>query len=269
MDMSSKLISRLDHVVVAVKELEKAMDRYRQMGFDVRPGGRHEGRGTENAIIRFGLEYIELLSVYDREEAEMAGLGRRTLLEYLDRWDGGLVGWAIATEDIDEVAERFLQERREFEGPFSMSRQRPEGRRLSWRLLIPGGTPWRRPWPFVISWDMSDEERLALEPPSNHPNGANRIACLSIVVRDLEEIMEMYHRCLGLVESSVSHVQYMGARKAVYLIGNTRVELLSPTRKGVIATMLEEHGEGPVGLTLATANKLFQLREMPIKAGDI
>ena len=263
--MAGKLITRLDHVVVAVRDLAQGIARYREMGFDVRPGGRHGGRGTENAIIRFGLEYIELLSVYDRAEAEGAGIGRRTLVEYLEQWDGGLIGWAAATDDIDEVAERLRRLGKSFEGPFAMSRQRPDGTRLSWRLLIPEGTPWRRPWPFVISWDMSDEERLALEAPGDHPNGATRIACLSVVVKDLERTLELYHEALGLVETSVSHVQYMGARKAVYLIGNTRVELLSPTRKGVIAAMLEEHGEGPVGLTLATPNKLCQLRESPVK----
>ncbi|WP_041424810.1 VOC family protein, partial [Thermobaculum terrenum] len=96
--MVGRLITRLDHVVVAVRDLQRAMEKYRERGFDVQPGGRHTGRGTENAIIRLGLEHIELISLYDRREAEEVGIGRRSLVEYLDRWDGGIVDWAVATD---------------------------------------------------------------------------------------------------------------------------------------------------------------------------
>ncbi len=44
-----------------------------------------------------------------------------------------------------------------------IERLRPDGRLLSWRLLVPGGVPWLRPWPFLIQWDVPDDERLAWE----------------------------------------------------------------------------------------------------------
>ena len=49
------MITRFDHAVIAVRDLDEAMRRYQALGFDVRPGGRHVGLGTHNTLIRFGL----------------------------------------------------------------------------------------------------------------------------------------------------------------------------------------------------------------------
>jgi len=66
------MITRLDHAVIAVRNLDEAIGHYRSLGFDVSPGGHHTGQATHNAIVRFGLDYLELLSIYDASEA--AGL---------------------------------------------------------------------------------------------------------------------------------------------------------------------------------------------------
>ena len=56
------MITRFDHAVIAVADLERAIEAYSALGFDVSPGGRHEHRGTHNALIRFGgVDYVELL----------------------------------------------------------------------------------------------------------------------------------------------------------------------------------------------------------------
>jgi hypothetical protein len=58
------MITRFDHAVIAVSALDRAVEAYRSLGFDVFPGGRHEHRGTHNALIRFGgADYIELLGM--------------------------------------------------------------------------------------------------------------------------------------------------------------------------------------------------------------
>ena len=52
----------LDHLVVPVDAVDRAQAAWREAGHDVRPGGRHEGAPTENALIPVGDgTYIELL----------------------------------------------------------------------------------------------------------------------------------------------------------------------------------------------------------------
>ena len=48
------MITRFDHAVIAVSDLDQAVEAYRTLGFDDFPGGRHEHRGTHDALIRFG-----------------------------------------------------------------------------------------------------------------------------------------------------------------------------------------------------------------------
>ena len=64
--MSLSVPARFDHIVVAVKDLKKAMATYRTgLGFTVVPGGEHPAAGTYNALVHFGIYYVELLAVHD------------------------------------------------------------------------------------------------------------------------------------------------------------------------------------------------------------
>jgi len=83
------VLTRIDHVMICVPNLEMGVDAYTRIGFRVYPGGAHPGQGTHNAIAFFQDDYLELLSVRDREElaagrgSPSAGLG-----EFLARGGG-------------------------------------------------------------------------------------------------------------------------------------------------------------------------------------
>src|SRR3954451_11911410 len=97
---------RFDHLVIAVRDLDAASERFRALGFEVRPGGAHPGQGTHNAIIRFGLDYIELLAIRDEGEARAAGLSGPALVEYLREPEWGMAAYALAPDDIEVAAAR-------------------------------------------------------------------------------------------------------------------------------------------------------------------
>ena len=160
----------------------------------MRPGGRHPGLGTHNAIIRFGLEYIELISICDRDEAKESGQSGKVLVDALRTRDDFPAGFAIATSDIETDAERLRQGGFEATGPFAMQRLRPDGKLLSWRLLVLGGVMWCRPWPFLIQWDAPDEERLLWERPGRHDNGATGVENLTVDAKDLARATALYRR---------------------------------------------------------------------------
>lgn len=237
------MISRFDHVIIGVRDLEAASERYRALGFEVNPGGRHTGLGTANAIIRFGVDYIELLTIADPEEAERAGGSSKVLLDLLQNRPGALAGYALATADIEEDAERLKQGGLAAVGPFAMERLRPDGRLLSWRLLVPEGVSWRRPWPFLIQWDQSDEQRLSWEQPGSHPNGATTVLGVSVVVASLEDAVELYRDKLGL-EPRVE------GDRATIAVGGFQITLLPASADAAAAQTLSEIGEGPVAAVI-------------------
>lgn len=147
---------RIDHVLYAVSDLEAAATRFEEdLGFESVPGGRHSSWGTANRIVQLGPDYLELIGVVDRETAAGSELGKLLL----DAGDG-LVGWSVATEELDPIAQRLgLAVERG-------SRKRPDGVRLAWRLaglheaLTSGGA-----LPFFIQWEG---------PGELHPGGDHR-----------------------------------------------------------------------------------------------
>ena len=59
------MLKGIDHIVIAVPDLERASRNYETLGFTVVPGGRHPV-GTCNALISFSDgAYIELIAFYE------------------------------------------------------------------------------------------------------------------------------------------------------------------------------------------------------------
>ena len=249
------MIARFDHAVIAVSDLDRAVEAYRRLGFDVFPGGRHEHRGTHNALIRFGgADYIELLGVYDPETAVESGLNGRTLAQFVCDWEGGLVGHCYATDDIEAEAARMREAGLEMVGPFEMRRARPDGRTLTWRLLVPEDIPWRRRWPFFIQWDDPDEERLSVEGVGDHSNGARSVSGVSVVVWDLDEAVGLYSILFGSESLDTDEISDLGAARARFDVCDFTIDLLSPTGDGRVREVLERYDEGPFDVKIEVAD---------------
>jgi hypothetical protein len=78
---------RIDRVIVAATDLDAAAARLEgEHGLRAAGGGRHEGHRTHNRIVSLGGGYLEILAVVDAAE--------------------GLMGWAVAVDDVVPVAER-------------------------------------------------------------------------------------------------------------------------------------------------------------------
>lgn len=148
---------RIDHVVYAVQDLEHAAATIAENhGLASVPGGNHPAWGTENRIIPLGDEYLELVAIRDATVAVASGFGRAVAATL--EGGGGLVGWAVATDDPHDVARRLdlVVERG--------SRTRADGSTLSWRLVGVSEALKTGALPFFIEWNC---------PPDLHPGRAS------------------------------------------------------------------------------------------------
>lgn len=148
---------QIDHVVLAVAELEAAAARFTaRTGLASVPGGRHPGWGTANRIVPLGPNYLELLAVEDAEIGAGTGLGRTLLAltqDGRDRW----FSVCLADADIEGTAARLGL------AVEAGARTRPDGVEVRWRGA--GIEEASRPnWlPFFIDWEL---------PEGQHPGRA-------------------------------------------------------------------------------------------------
>jgi len=93
---------RIDHVIWATTDLAGATSRLAaEHGLADVGGGRHEGIGTHNRVLPLGGGYLEVLAVADAAEAARSPLGRAVAAA-----PEGLLGWAVAVEDVAAHAVR-------------------------------------------------------------------------------------------------------------------------------------------------------------------
>ncbi|HEU5204448.1 MAG TPA: VOC family protein [Candidatus Limnocylindrales bacterium] len=136
----------LDHVLIAVTDLDAAArDFESRHGLASNDGGRHRDFGTANRIIPLGSTYLELVAVVDSAAATASSFGW-----WVDRGatdEGRLIGWAVRTSALDEVAGRLELPIR------SGSRVTPSGSELRWRSAGIDEAIAEPCLPFFIEWD--------------------------------------------------------------------------------------------------------------------
>ena len=246
------MIGRFDHAVIAVADLEAGVAAFRRMGFEVAVGGRHPSLGTRNAIVRFGLDYLELLSIEDPARARSRGPFGSELLAYL-RENSGLVGFVLAGSGLEDEVSGLTSVGIDVEGPFEMDRVHPRGGRLEWRLVLPGGSPWRKPWPYLIEWITEEDELLAWDPPGSHDCRVTGVAGIDLVVSDLDAARRLYEEALGLPAGRRQH-PWPGARSRYYRVGPFGLGIHQPIGRGLVTNELGLLGPGPYRLILSSAD---------------
>jgi len=92
------MLTRIDHVMICVDDLQKGVDAYTRIGFDVQAGGVHTGRGTHNAIAFNQDDYVEIMGVRDWNEY-LAANPQGGLLDFLAR-GGGFRYVAVQSNDL-------------------------------------------------------------------------------------------------------------------------------------------------------------------------
>ena len=95
------MISALDHLIVAVSDIDEAEKNYSKVfGADPVWKGAHEEYGTENALFNFNNTYFELLA------AKGDGLGAMLVNHTLQETGEGLIGIVFGTDNLKETHQK-------------------------------------------------------------------------------------------------------------------------------------------------------------------
>lgn len=239
----------LDHVVIAVSDLEAAMADYRALGFTVVAGGSHPGRTSHNALVVFqDGSYLELIAWKSHNPAE------RWCVEHAKHGDG-LMDFALLPEDTGAAIAAAKARGLPLNGPIDGGRKRPDGTELQWQT--------GRQVTFDLPFLCGDVTPRALRVPEGevraHANGVTGIAGVTVAVRDLDVSIGRYRALLGddAMGEAACTVAAAGLRTALARVGGTDVVLASPDGEGKdtsiarrVRERLATRGEGPVSMTL-------------------
>ncbi len=83
----------------------------------------------------------------------------------------------------------------------------------------------------------------------------NKIEHIGIAVKSLEESIPVFEKLLGIKCSEIENVADQYVNTAIFLVGETKIELLETTNpQGPIGSFIEKRGEGIHHIALAVDN---------------
>jgi catechol 2,3-dioxygenase-like lactoylglutathione lyase family enzyme len=184
------VIIGIDHVLIAVEDLDRAMETWRRLGFQVLRGGEHPQFGTHNALVPLADgAYFELLAIKDPTLIDQFPVTKR-LREVL-ACDNRLLGVALETDDLNgdvqAIRDRGLTMHKAPPG----ERVRPDGQRVGWRTAHPEDSR----VPFLIQDQTPREVRVPA--PTEGIGQSLRVACLEMTAQNPGSLRQTYAKLLG------------------------------------------------------------------------
>ena len=205
----------LDHLVVAVRDLDAAAASYqRLLGRAPSWRGRHPTYGTANALFRLNNCYIELLAPAGNATSDSPWL--RALNERLDRAGEGLYAIALATDNIDATVAQARERGLEVDGAADGDGvDESTGTRREWRnaRIAPASTRGVRA--FFIEHRSPPDALPVAQPTAGEGAFVERVDHTVIASSDLAASLALWHETLG-IELRLS-VDRPGGRRLCFL----------------------------------------------------
>ena len=181
----------LDHVILAVDDLEAASATMRAEGFTVMPGGVHGNGVTHNALVVFeDGAYIELLAPTGKPGGDAVGYA--PLLAKGEGWSG----FALHSDNLKKDLQALRGRGVAVADPTQGSRQLPSGEAIRWQTaMLPDTLS-----PFYIQDETPRTLRVPdAKPIVTHRNGVTGAIGLVLVVASLEDAITRYRGLLGVL----------------------------------------------------------------------
>jgi len=231
--------TRIDHVMIAVPELDRGVETYRRLGFSVQAGGEHPGMGTHNAIAFNDEDYLELIAIRDR--GDYARRAPWTGLAELVERGGGLCYLILQSDDLAADVAAMRARGVDVGEMAEGNRRTPSGGERRWKLAVLGP---RNALPvFFIQHITPLAERRPAD--AGHPNGVYRTERAYIAVADLAAAVDTYSRVLGMAKPPIERGTVIMAEMAVFQLGPSGLTLAHPYGPGACADALSRRGPGP------------------------
>jgi catechol 2,3-dioxygenase-like lactoylglutathione lyase family enzyme len=217
------MLTSLDHVVIAVRDLTAASRTYVEL-LTRAPSwqGEHPGWGTANTLFRLTNTYVELLAPVGE------GGFADALRAHLDEHGEGPYALAFGTADADACAAALGERGIAAAAPSAGSgRDRTSGAERHWRNVFLPTVGTRGVSMFAIE-HQSPPEALPLVPSADAAAAIDGIDHVVVMTADAEGAIDLYRDRLGLRLAFDRTFEQRGLRLLFFRIAGITVELAAP-----------------------------------------
>lgn len=213
------MINKLDHLIVAVRNIEEAELNYSKL-FGASPvwRGEHKALGTTNSIFNFSNTYFELLA------AKGNGLGANLVEHTLREKGEGLAGLVLGTNDINKAKKNIsssgyiLDSFSEGEGE-----DFENGEIRKWNNLFLPNELTRGLFSFIIQ----HTEGSLKKPESFENSSVNKLDHVVINTNDSDGFIKTYRDLYGMRLALDQTVEEWGGRMLFFRLNHTTIEVIA------------------------------------------
>ena len=188
----------IDHPLIAVHDLDKAIETYRDLGFFIAPPGQHPW-GTSTALALFRHQIIEIVSIGDETLLDGYETGGfrfgRHVEEFLNRSEGVALT-ALFTEDAEEAEQQLAERDIQCTGTIDFGRDvvradgKPDRTKTTLKIFRNDSLPRLS----VFACQQHRRDLLEFPDRMTHPNGAQGFAAATIVAEDKAPVLDWLTR---------------------------------------------------------------------------
>ena len=212
------MINTLDHLIIAVKDLNEAEQNYKKL-FGLNPvwRGEHKDLGTANVIFNFKNTYLELLS------ANGEGLGAMLVNSAIEESGDGLIGVVFGVGNIKEASKSLIEK------GFAITEiSDGEGRNNSsnelrkWKNFFLPQELSRGIFSFII-----EHTEGFLKKPGEYPSDSiNKLDHLVINTNDADGFMHVYQDIFKIRLALDKVIEHWDSRMLFFRLNRTTIEVV-------------------------------------------
>ena len=219
------MIERIDHLIVAVKDLEAAEDNYKKIfGHDPVWRGAHESLGTKNSIFNFNNLYFELLA------ANGKGAGASLVNSSIEENGEGLAGLVFGSDNIETTKQQLSSKGYELSGlALGEGFDEDAGKKRTWESLFLPNEITRGLFSFAIEHKTGKLELL----DRFTSDCVHKLDHVVINTNDVEGFIQVYEKDLGIRLALDQTVEKWGGRMLFFRLNQTTIEVIARPDEGL------------------------------------
>ena len=219
------MIERIDHLIVAVKDLEAAEDNYKKIfGHDPVWRGAHESLGTKNSIFNFNNLYFELLA------ANGKGAGASLVNSSIEENGEGLAGLVFGSDNIETTKKQLSSKGYELSGlALGEGFDEDAGKKRTWQSLFLPNEITRGLFSFVIEHKTGKLDLL----DRFTSDCVHKLDHVVINTNDAEGFIRVYEKDLGIRLALDQTVEKWGGRMLFFRLNQTTIEVIARPDEGI------------------------------------